>query len=191
GRRPSSRMSSVCITSCKMTPYPVAGKIWYLLLYHLPTPFHPREMQRVKRLRSSYESGESAGPRLLRSTRSASRRLCASAVNGGIRPSSGSMISDVRFNAFPVSLQNALYVPVSPALGAWSKLCRLASSIVSASSSDSVSRAASLPSSGRCSGVDVWLFHCPCRSGSPHGVRDGVQFFAAAALVALAAEVEL
>src|SRR5262245_57934633 len=31
---------------------------------------------------------------------------------------------------------------------------------------------------GLCSGVDVWLFHCPWRSGSPQGVRDGVQLLA-------------
>jgi hypothetical protein len=89
-------------------------------------------------------------------------------------------MSEVRVSDLPLSRQNALYVPGSPAVGGRSKLCRLVSSIVSASSSDSVSRSASGPCSGRCKGVDVWLFHWPCKSGSPQGVRGGVHFLAAA-----------
>src|SRR5688572_28934025 len=53
-------------------------------------------------------------------------------------------------------------------------MCAASSS--SASYSVSVSFSARTPVRGRSSGVDVWLFHCPCISGSPHAVRGAVYF---------------
>src|SRR5262245_10270899 len=107
-------------------------------------------MQRVQSVRSVYES---AGPRRLRSVRSAASLASASGVYGGTRPSGGSVMSEVRVNALPSSRQKALYVPGSPAVGGASNSARLSASKLSASSSEMVALPASVPDEGRSSGV--------------------------------------
>ena len=125
-------------------------------------------MQRSARFRSSGPSAGS-GPCLRLFSARIARRFCASGVYGGNLPSDGSTMSDVRVSEFPRSNQNALYVPGSPAGGAWSAET-LASSSRSAASCG-VRNCLSASALGRSKGVVVELFQFPWRSGSPHGVR--------------------
>ena len=107
-------------------------------------------MQRSQLLRSSHES---ASPRPSRAaSRAMSRSTPCSVIR--MRPSGGSTISDSRSMRPACSSQPA---PVPPVASITARCARRLSA-----HSSSVSRS---------SGVVVELFHRPCRSGSPHGVR--------------------
>ena len=106
----------------------------------------------------------------LRTTAISAIRVRSFAVIGGSLPSGGSTTQAVCSERTPRSNQKSLYAPVLPGGGGRSAL-RIASASSSArSSAVSVSRPAS--SSGRSMGVVVVFVQAPCRSGSPHGVRN-------------------
>ena len=88
-------MRASWIISVISTTYCGVCTIWRLLLYGPGsiTSGSPRVMQRSCRLRFSYES---AGPWVRASARRAAARSFASAVRGGIFPSGGSTIKEVR-----------------------------------------------------------------------------------------------
>ena len=93
--------------------------------------------------RSSYESA------LRNSSALATGLSAASGVSGGSFPSGGSIINDVRFVSIVVLFANQ------------NSLC-----------SSSVRNALPSNPEGLSNGVPAALFHTPCRSGSPHGVRN-------------------
>src|SRR5205814_7161531 len=106
-------------------------------------------------------------------------RCCAAAVKGGILPSGGSIIMDVRvlLNREGSPNQCSLYaratsfsVPVPWRLsrpGPFDSSCSRRSS---AAISSFVKNSRVPNCLGRSSGVTYGLLHIPCRSGSPHGV---------------------
>ena len=91
-------------------------------------------------------------------------------VIAGSRPSGGSTTQAVCSLRTPRSNQKSLYAPVLPGGGGRSALRTASASSSARSSAVSVSRPAS--SSGRSMGVVVVFVQAPCRSGSPHGVRN-------------------
>ena len=135
----------------------------------------PRTMHRTHKLKSS---GLSAGPRALRAAASPLSRVCASAVDGGILPSGGSITRDVRrvgTTFVPRSNQNSLYAPATSASALPPRRSRLAvSSVRRSKSAASCAVRNSLParSAGRSNGVIVAVDQMPCRSGmSPRRAR--------------------
>ena len=129
------------------------------------------------------------GPVFRRASASASRRACAASVNGGIRPSGGSVTSDVRLVEtadVPRSNQKLLYDPGAPSTPrstlpvgsasvrragrASSSALRSRAARSRAAASSAVRNAWSARSSGRSIGVMVRKSQTPCRSGWPHGV---------------------
>src|SRR5438093_448401 len=144
-------------------------------------------IQRSYKLRSSHES---AGPPLPFSAVSCSLRLnalsrsCASGVKGGILPSGGSIINDVRPSEYPRSHQNRLYASSTSLSGVAPRRSVPISVCLSCSALSSGVRN-SLPAylAGRWRGVVLAFVHEPCRSGSPHGVRHLVPAVFTAAVV--------
>src|SRR4030095_5611183 len=156
----------------------------------LIAPGMPRVMQRSKVLRSSQLSVPrpfAPAPRNAGRFASSAARSLAASVSDGTRTSGGSTTRDVRgvVTLVPRSHQKSLYArstsPRVPLLRPSSPLCSCAR-FSSAATSSLVKN--SLPSTlaGRSNGVIVRFEYCPCRSGSPQGVRGIVHFFAGVAL---------
>ena len=99
------------------------------------------------------------------------RRFSASGVSGGIRPSGGSMMSDVRLVGLMGSRQNALYVPGSPATTTGSFERFAAAALFALLEFLRREHRFSPDAAGRSRGVSVAFVQTPCRSGWPHGVR--------------------
>src|SRR6516164_1823009 len=131
-------------------------------------------MQRSQRLRSTHES---EGPLEPRAASAVATRRPAAGVNGGSRPSGGSMISELRAErADRFSYQCEGPAPTSPPV---STAAIVFARRASASSRSFPSRKTlSATSAGRSSGIEklLSLVHTPPRSGSPHDVLDGVYF---------------
>ena len=115
---------------------------------------------------SDRSSQESAGPRPRRDSARAAARCRASGVNGGSRPSAGSVIKDVRL-AF-MTFDPESHHSRSPV----ERVAIRSLSICSSKAAASCSVRTSFPASslGRSNGVRLAKFQVPCRSGSPQTV---------------------
>src|SRR3984957_3067976 len=106
----------------------------------------------------------------------------APGASGGIFPSGGSMIIDVRLPVFKTELKTALYAPLTSwDLSADRALRPGFNPLFSSDAATSWSVKNSLPAfaAERSRGTSANTNHVPCRSASPHGVRGGVPAFEA------------